>query len=384
MPSENKTENYGLNQWTGNEFVKREDFVNDNALIDAAIKEAQDKATQAFTQASNGKEAIKAAITGIDPTVTIPTDATFQQLATAIGQIETGEDTSDATAVAGDIKAPKTAYGPDGKITGTAVDNGPVSAETVNLTSHNQEYTITSGFHSGLRKIKAVITNLVSGNIRAGVTVGGVPGKSTVVDTEDAVLDPAMLVQGYSGYDDGVKKEGTLPNFNGVWQYATGVSPANGRLHIYLPTGYYNNAGGTGAYYDSPDFIEANILTGKNIFGKIGTAIAGKRFATGQFINVQGYADWTRISDGGTWLGQGYYRVSSLGLAFTPRIILYYMATTPTTNLYVCMYFRDGFTYQGRTGYCCAATYVFGCQNTPSNDYLYVGNDGTWNYIAYE
>ena len=43
MPSENKTENYGLNQWTGNEFVKREDFVNDNALIDAAIKEAQDK-----------------------------------------------------------------------------------------------------------------------------------------------------------------------------------------------------------------------------------------------------------------------------------------------------------------------------------------------------
>lgn len=51
MPSENKTPNYGLNQWQGNEYVKREDFVDDNAKIDAALTPTADPA-QAPT--SNG------------------------------------------------------------------------------------------------------------------------------------------------------------------------------------------------------------------------------------------------------------------------------------------------------------------------------------------
>lgn len=38
MPSANKTPNYGLNQWQGNEYPKRQDFVDDNAAVDAAIK----------------------------------------------------------------------------------------------------------------------------------------------------------------------------------------------------------------------------------------------------------------------------------------------------------------------------------------------------------
>lgn len=39
MPTNNKTSNYGLNQWDGNEYPKREDFVNDNAKIDAALSD---------------------------------------------------------------------------------------------------------------------------------------------------------------------------------------------------------------------------------------------------------------------------------------------------------------------------------------------------------
>lgn len=37
MPSKNKTTNLGLNQWQGNEYVKRQDFVDDNELIDEAF-----------------------------------------------------------------------------------------------------------------------------------------------------------------------------------------------------------------------------------------------------------------------------------------------------------------------------------------------------------
>lgn len=40
MPSENKTPHYSLNQWQGNEFPQRVDFVADNAAIDAAIFDA--------------------------------------------------------------------------------------------------------------------------------------------------------------------------------------------------------------------------------------------------------------------------------------------------------------------------------------------------------
>ncbi|HBB29038.1 MAG TPA: hypothetical protein DC000_07290 [Clostridiales bacterium] len=53
MPSVNKTPTLGLNQWEGNEYFKREDLVNDNALIDAAIKQdretLEDKADKAIT-----------------------------------------------------------------------------------------------------------------------------------------------------------------------------------------------------------------------------------------------------------------------------------------------------------------------------------------------
>lgn len=40
MPSENKTPHYSLNQWQGNEFPQRVDFVADNTAIDAAIFDA--------------------------------------------------------------------------------------------------------------------------------------------------------------------------------------------------------------------------------------------------------------------------------------------------------------------------------------------------------
>lgn len=39
MPSENKTANLGLNQWLGNEYPKRTDFVEDNKKIDDAFGE---------------------------------------------------------------------------------------------------------------------------------------------------------------------------------------------------------------------------------------------------------------------------------------------------------------------------------------------------------
>ncbi|WP_298833917.1 phage tail protein [uncultured Planococcus sp.] len=61
------------------------------AATPLAVKRAYDRADAAFTSASNGKAVVKQAVTGVDPRVVMPTDPTFSQLATAVGQIETGK-----------------------------------------------------------------------------------------------------------------------------------------------------------------------------------------------------------------------------------------------------------------------------------------------------
>lgn len=59
MPSANKTPNYGLNQWQGNEYPKRQDFVEDNAAIDAAIK-ARASETSGLAGTGRTTETVKA------------------------------------------------------------------------------------------------------------------------------------------------------------------------------------------------------------------------------------------------------------------------------------------------------------------------------------
>lgn len=60
------------------------------AATPKAVKEAMDKADSAFTSASNGKQVVGNAITGVDPNVVVPTTPTYQDLADAISRIYTG------------------------------------------------------------------------------------------------------------------------------------------------------------------------------------------------------------------------------------------------------------------------------------------------------
>lgn len=56
MSSENKTPNLELNQWTGNEYPKRTDFIEDNKKVDEAYKELKDAVQKGGKVSSvNGK-----------------------------------------------------------------------------------------------------------------------------------------------------------------------------------------------------------------------------------------------------------------------------------------------------------------------------------------
>jgi hypothetical protein len=402
-------------------------------------------AEQAFTQASNGKEAIKTAITGIDPTVTIPTDATFQQLADAIGQIETGVDTEDATAIAEGLLENLTAYVKGLKIIGTMPNkdghtlnardvinipaSGKVGLQFPDITgdynlyavSPDTEIEVSYGLLSDKLGIKAA-------DIRAGTQILNRIG---TFSNDTTATDPDVLA-GKIYYRNGIKGIGTLVRRNSDNNGYTNMNSkeANawataGRIHFpilpgaYLdngdsrdtPMGYmddadlipanfradknifgmqgsipvaspdysdqipavgvvagafsgdgqqyaYMNLGLNGKYVNGivharswqPDLVPANILSGKNIMGVAGNAIAGKRFATGQ-VTTGDIVSWYAPEQAGPYVGRKVH-ISQLGLSFVPSIVLL-VYTSGSAGAYSTIYFRQGFYNSSYGVYTC-------------------------------
>lgn len=77
------------------------------------------------------------------------------------------------TASASNILSPYTAWVGGVKITGTMTNQGAVSQSLIN---QGGQYIIPSGYHNGSGKVTANINNLVSGNIKKGINVGGIVG----------------------------------------------------------------------------------------------------------------------------------------------------------------------------------------------------------------
>lgn len=96
--------------------------------------------------------------------------------ASGTGSCTYDADTSDATAVAAEILATKTAYKNGSKLTGTMTNNGAI---TGTITAKNEEYTVPQGYHDGSGKVGIASTEqakIIGANIREGITILGVEG----------------------------------------------------------------------------------------------------------------------------------------------------------------------------------------------------------------
>ena len=67
----------------------------------------------------------------------------------------------------------------------------------------------------------SIITGRATNNIKSGVTILGVSGSSTVVDTKDATAAAGTIVSGKTAYVNGAKITGSLTTVAAVSQDST-------------------------------------------------------------------------------------------------------------------------------------------------------------------
>ena len=113
--------------------------------------------------------------------------------------------------VASDILSGKKAHGATGAVTGTMANNGDVSG---NISTKAGTVSVPAGYTSGgtVGIDSAEQAKIVSGNIKSGVTVLGVSGKNTVVDTEISTeaAAAATILSGKKAFVNGTQVVGTM------------------------------------------------------------------------------------------------------------------------------------------------------------------------------
>ena len=337
MPSANKTENYGLNQWQGNEYPKREDFNSDNLIIDTQLKNVNDKADGKINKslATAASQFLVSSAAGQWAIKTIAEIKTLLGLGTAA---EKNFNTAGGVASYDTVNTHLSDYV---RQPGYGVTAGSANTYALTLSPSPSAYTDGMGI---VVKINAANTGAATINVNGLGVKPIVDGKGNALTSGKLRLNgtyslkynttsgnfilqgsdssgnatPADLLAGKTASVDAGDIIGTMANYAGTLQNPYGIeSPGGGQILVHPKPGYYDSAGNI-ALYD-PDFVAANIVNGKEIFGVTGS-FAGKRWAKGTIVPT-GYTSvpFTDIAGStGTW----FLPLTISGLTFKPTKIV--------------------------------------------------------------
>lgn len=126
--------------------------------------------------------------------------------AAIVGTSTKDSDTSDATALVGEILAGKTAYARGVELTGTMPNNGAIDRD---ITTVDQVVSVPQGYHDGSGTVQIDSTEqakIIASNIKDGVEILGVTGTYTgegvTAQTKSATpYTTAQVILPDSGYD---------------------------------------------------------------------------------------------------------------------------------------------------------------------------------------
>ncbi|CAM4425079.1 phage tail protein [Paenibacillus phoenicis] len=246
------------------------------AATEMAVKTAYDvaaaaetKAEQAFQFGNERKQEIVDALIalGISASTTESWNSLISKLAVII------KATGNATSA--DVLTGRTFSNDNGNnMTGTMPNRGAV---TSTITTQNGEYTIPAGYHNGSGKVTASFANLVAGNVKYGVNIGGVTGSLKDASNIMIVEHAPSITQSDVEY-------------NRVIDFSVGYTPiawSGAAVYLQYPSG--------SQYYTSYDMRSAKNLT-PELYCR----------GTNRDIYITGTINWT---------GSGYratYRVSGI------------------------------------------------------------------------
>ncbi len=295
MPSTNKTTNYGLNQWQLNEYLKREDLNSDNLIIDAELKNVNDKAdgkigkslataaSQFLISSAVGQWVVKtideiksllglgsAAYKNFDSVGGVAAfDTVSSHLSDYVRQPGYGVTVGSANTYALTLNPAPAAY-VDGMGVVVKINAANTGAATINVNGQGAKAVVDgkgNALAAGKLRLNGTYSlkyNSTSGNfILQGSDSSGnatpadlLAGKTASTDTGDIVGTMPIVANN------------TPPLATAYWAPGQAGNPYP-KVHFKSPIGYSD--GNVWLSQDVPDLLPQNLVSGKNVLGVQGS-----------------------------------------------------------------------------------------------------------------